>query len=205
MMLRLTDLAVSYHDQPALRPVSIDLPSRQLVALTGPSGSGKSSLLMAVAGAITHAGSITLDAAPVERTDVALVPQGNHLARVLTALENVAFPLAAAGVDEPLAVADAALRTVGLHESGNHLIEELSGGQQQRVAVARALAQGARLVLADECTSDLDGANREKVMAALRAEARRGAVVLFATNDLDAADECDAHLALDEGVVSQVR
>lgn len=204
-MLRLTDLTVSYDGTPALRPTSLELPTGLLAAVTGPSGSGKTSLLMAVAGRVDHGGSVTLDDKPVRRADVALIPQGNHLARVLTALENIALPLASARVADPLVVAEGALSTVGLAESGNHLVEELSGGQQQRVAVARALAQSARLVLADECTSDLDGANREKVLAALRAEARRGAVVLFATNDLDAADECDAHLALDEGVVTRLR
>ncbi|WP_141012789.1 ABC transporter ATP-binding protein [Nocardioides sambongensis] len=204
-MLRLTDLAVSHGGRAALAPLSLEVPSGRLVAVTGPSGSGKTSLLLAIAGRIPARGEVTLDGRPLRPSDVALVPQGNHLARVLTALENIALPLAATGGADPVGLADAALHTVGLGESGNHLVEELSGGQQQRVAVARALARSADVLLADDCTSDLDGANREKVLAALRAEARRGAHVLCATNDLDAADECDEHLALDEGVVSRVR
>ncbi len=93
-----------------------------------------------------------------------------------------------------------ALALVGLEESGNHLIEELSGGQQQRVALARAFAAQAVVLLADEPTSDLDAANRERVMVALRAEAERGAIVVMATHDPEAAAQTDGELHLDEGV-----
>lgn len=210
-MLELTDVSVRYDDQVALAPVSTRVPTGTLMAVTGPSGSGKTTLLHAIAGLASATGTVRLDGSDIvdRRTaleaGVVLVPQGNRLARVLTALENVALPLAATGASDAFAVSDGALHTVGLGESGNHLIDELSGGQQQRVAVARALARSGTVVLADECTSDLDGANREVVLAALRAEARRGCHVLFATNDLDAAEECDAHAALDEGVLSWVR
>ena len=78
-------------------------------------------------------------------------------------------------------------RCVGLEESGEPPVEELSGGQQQRVALARAFAARAGVLLADEPTSDLDAANRERIMAALRAEAARGAIVVMATHDPEAA------------------
>ena len=94
---------------------------------------------------------------------------------------------------------------MGLEESGGHLIEELSGGQQQRVALARAFAGRATVLLADEPTSDLDAANRERMIAALRDEAARGAIVLMSTHDPEAAAQCDAELALDEGAMSWAR
>ncbi len=133
-----------------------------------------------------------------------LVPQGNGLASSLTAAENVMVPLLGLGVPAADAArrTDAALELVGLPESGNHLIEELSGGQQQRVALARAFAAEAKVLLADESTSDLDAANRERMVAALRAEAHRGAVVVLATHDPEAAEQADGELHLDEGTAT---
>jgi putative ABC transport system ATP-binding protein len=94
---------------------------------------------------------------------------------------------------------------VGLGTAGSQLIEELSGGQQQRVAVARGLAQRGSAVLADEPTSELDAVNRARVVLLLRAEADRGAAVVLATHDPDAAAECDAELHLDAGEATWVR
>ena len=108
---------------------------------------------------------------------IALVPQGNGLAAVLTAYENIVVPLLDGGRvvrARRTARAREALEVVGLEEWAEHLVEELSGGQQQRVAVARALAARASVLLADEPTSDLDGRNREVVLTALRAAADRG-------------------------------
>jgi putative ABC transport system ATP-binding protein len=100
---------------------------------------------------------------------------------------------------------DAALGDVGLAESGDHLVEELSGGQQQRVAVARGLAVASPVLLADEPTSELDHANRAKVLELLRARADRGAVVVMATHDPEAAAVCDGEVQLDEGRLSRRR
>ena len=136
-----------------------------------------------------------------------MVPQGNGLAAVLTAYENIVVPLLDGGV--PSGDADSrareALDVVGLEEWAEHLVEELSGGQQQRVAVARALAAQASVLLADEPTSDLDGRNREVVLTALRAAADRGAVVVMATHDPEAAAAADGELALDSGEATWVR
>ena len=136
-----------------------------------------------------------------------LIPQDNALASVLTAAENVIVPLLAAGVDAEQATlrSDEALESVGLGAAGTQLIEELSGGQQQRVAVARGLAQQGTVVLADEPTSELDAVNRARVVLLLRAEADRGAAVVLATHDPDAAAECDAELHLDAGEATWVR
>jgi putative ABC transport system ATP-binding protein len=206
-----TDVTVSYGDLVALRDLSLTVRRGQLLSVTGPSGAGKSTLLWALAGALTPgSGEITLDGLPVGTREqaagrgVVIVPEGNGLASSLTATENVVVPMLATGVPAPDAYqrTRAALALVGLEESGNHLIEELSGGQQQRVALARAFAAEAVVLLADEPTSDLDAANRERMMDALRAEADRGAIVVMATHDPEAADQTDAELHLDEGVAT---
>jgi putative ABC transport system ATP-binding protein len=212
--LRAEGLRVEYGELVAVRDVDLVVHPGQLISVTGPSGAGKSSLLWALAGALDPAaGQVLLADEPVgdrERAagrGVVLVPQGNGLASSLTAAENVLVPLLSSGVpaDEAHRRTESALTLVGLEESGNHLIEELSGGQQQRVALARAFAAQATVLLADEPTSDLDAANRERAVAALRAEAIRGAIVVMATHDPEAAEQTDAELHLDEGVATWVR
>jgi putative ABC transport system ATP-binding protein len=212
--LRAEGVWVRYGDLVALRQLDLVVRPGQVLAVSGPSGAGKSTLLWALGGALTPTdGSVHLDGTRVESREqaaaagVAVVPQGNGLASSLTAAENVLVPLLAAGVGatEARRRTDEALATVGLEESGNHLVEELSGGQQQRAALARALASRADVILADEPTSDLDAANRERALTALRAESERGAVVVMATHDPEAAEQTDGELRLDEGVASWVR
>ena len=198
----------------ALSDVSMVVSPGRLLAVTGPSGAGKSTLLWVISGAlrpdegdVTLAGDPIVDRESAAASGVALVPQGNGLAASLTAAENVLVPLLAGGIppDEAARRVDQALTTVGLEESGNHLIEELSGGQQQRVALARTFASRARLLVADEPTSDLDAANRERMVSALRDEARRGAIVVMATHDPEAAEQADGEVHLDQGVAAWVR
>ena len=138
---------------------------------------------------------------------IEVIPQGSALAVLLSAQENVTLPLLARGVRSEQASrrAQSALESVGLHESGSHLAEELSGGQQQRVAVARGLALRGNVLLADEPTSELDHDNRERILALLRAEARRGAIVIMATHDPEAAEEADGEIRLDDGQLETVR
>ena len=211
------DLQVAYGQQVALDlgPLG-DLVVRpgQLLAVTGPSGAGKSTLLWALAGALRPTrGRVTLDGTEITdreqaaKLEVSIVPQGNGLASSLTAAENVVVPLLSVGVPPAEAErrTEEALALVGLEETGNHLIEELSGGQQQRVALARAFAAQAKVLLADEPTSDLDATNRERIVTALRAEAWRGAIVVMATHDPQAAEQTDGELHLDEGAGTWVR
>ncbi len=207
-------VTVRYGSVVAVDEADLVVPPGTFLALTGPSGAGKSSLLWAMAGAVRPAaGTVTASDAPVVdrragvAAGIALIPQGNGLAGVLTARENIAFPLLAIGTRSADVAerVDAALGDVGLAESGDHLVEELSGGQQQRVAVARGLAVRAPVLLADEPTSELDHANRGRVLELLRAEADRGAVVVMATHDPEAAAVCDGEVRLDEGRLTRRR
>jgi putative ABC transport system ATP-binding protein len=212
--VRATGLRVEYGPVVALHGIDLCVEPGRMVAVTGPSGAGKSSLLWALAGALEPtAGTVSLDGTRVTgrrqaaSLGVAIIPQGNALSSALTAHENVVVPLLAAGVpaSEAGQRSTAALAAVGLEDSGRHLVEELSGGQQQRAAIARTLAAGASVLLADEPTSDLDSANRQRVIDALRREAADGAVVVMSTHDPEAAAQADAELALDEGRMTWVR
>jgi putative ABC transport system ATP-binding protein len=212
--LELETVEVRYGGLVAIATLSLTVPAGRMLAVTGPSGAGKSSLLWLMAGALEpDRGSVRVDGSPVgdrpaaAARGIVVVPQGNGLAAVLTAHENIVVPLLDGGVpsDEADARAREALEVVGLEEWADHLVEELSGGQQQRVAVARALAARASVLLADEPTSDLDGRNREVVLTALRAAADRGAVVVLATHDPEAAAAADGELALDSGDATWVR
>jgi putative ABC transport system ATP-binding protein len=203
------DVHVDYDGHEVLAGVDLRAAPGRMVAVTGPSGAGKTTLLWVLAGLVTPVrGRVEVAGEPVHDRDqtsaagVVLVPQDNALASVLTATENVLVPLLAVGVnpEEARERTEAALEAVGLGGAGNQLIEELS-----RVAVARGLAQRGGAVLADEPTSELDAVNRARVVLLLRAEADRGAAVVLATHDPEAAAECDAELHLDAGVATWVR
>ena len=194
-----------------LDDVSLSVTPGSMLAVTGPSGSGKTTLLGVLAGLVPPtSGHVTCDGGPVgtptegPRRGTALVLQGNGLVPVLTAEENVAVAVRAIGVParETLARATAALERVGVADVAERLVAELSGGQAQRVAVARALAVRPDLLLADEPTSELDEANRDLIVAELRAECARGAAVVLATHDPEVAALCDAELHLVDGATS---
>jgi putative ABC transport system ATP-binding protein len=207
-------LSVAYGDLVAVRPLDLRLSPGCFLAVTGPSGAGKSSLLWALAAALAPGtGTVRLGQDPLTGRDhaaglgITLIPQGNGLAATLSAEENILAPLLTRGVRpaEARRRTRDALDLVGLGESGRHLVDELSGGQQQRVALARAFAQQPAVILADESTSDLDAGNRERTISALRGRAHRGAIVVLATHDPEAAEEADAELALDEGAATWTR
>ena len=213
-MIDVSQVTVTYGETTAVADVSFRVPPGFVLAVSGPSGAGKSSLLWAIAGAVPLTtgqvevdGLLITDRPSAAAHGVVLIPQGNGLARVLTARENLSIPLLAER--KPVAELDRAveeaLTQVGLEESGDHLVEELSGGEQQRVAVARGIAQQGRVILADESTSELDSTNRERVLELLRAEADRGAAVVIATHDPNVADSADGHALMDEGRLSWVR
>ncbi len=207
-------LVVAHDGRAVLDGVELVVAPGQVLAVTGPSGAGKTTLLWVLGGLqVPTSGTVRVGGRELADRDasaaagVVVVPQGNALATVLTAGENVVVPLLAAGVrpDEARARATAALDAVGLGAAGGQLVEELSGGQQQRVAVARGLAQRGGVVLADEPTSELDAVNRARVVELLQAEAARGAAVVLATHDPEAAAVCDGELRLDGGRPTWVR
>ncbi|GEP35132.1 ABC transporter ATP-binding protein [Nocardioides szechwanensis] len=216
--LRAAGLGVAYGETVAVRPLDLHVDSGRMLSVTGPSGAGKSSLLWALAcafrpaaasvtGTVRVDGSVLKDRDAAARAGVVLVPQRNGLSGTLSAEESILVPLLALGVParEALRRVDESLTRVGLADSSRHLVDQLSGGQQQRVALARAFALRPAVLLADESTSDLDAGNRELMMAALREEADRGAAVVLATHDPEAAARTDATLALDEGESTGVR
>lgn len=195
-------------DRPLLDDVTLTFPAGLVTALSGPSGSGKTTLLSIAGGLLEPtSGAATYDGTPTwrgtgdPRPEMAFVLQVYGLVPILSARENVAVALRARGVAprEADERATEALARFHIGDLGDRQVEELSGGQMQRVALARGLAVGARVLLADEPTSELDEANRGLVMAELRREAERGAVVVVATHDQAVVDACDRHVALDEG------
>ncbi|MEU4424044.1 ATP-binding cassette domain-containing protein [Actinoplanes sp. NPDC024001] len=200
--------------EPVLRGITVTARPGELLAVTGTSGAGKTTLLSAMAGMLPpRAGTVAVDGAEVGDRDravaqgVVLIPQDNGLAAILTAAENIAVAVIATGgspADARRRTAEA-LDALGLSGQANQLIDELSGGQQQRTAIARGIALHGTVVLADEVTSELDAANRQRVLELLRAEAARGAAVVLATHDPEAAAVCDRELHLADGAAVWAR
>ena len=195
---------------PLLDDVSVEAVPGRILAVTGSSGSGKTTLLSVLGGLLRPtSGEVSYGGEPVgtrhgePRRGTACVLQTYGLVPSLTAEENVAVALRATGASpqEALRRSVASLDRFGVADLAERLISELSGGQLQRVAVARALAVEPEVLLADEPTSELDEANRDLVVAELRREADRGAVVVVATHDPEVADLCDHELHLVEGRV----
>ncbi len=203
-----------------LKGVDLDVSRGQIVGLIGPSGSGKSSLLHA-AGLLEQptGGSITIDGVDYAKANdavrsharlsmIGFVYQFHHLLPELSALENVALPQRIAGVKRPAAEARAReiLTQLGLAERLQHQPAQLSGGEQQRVAVARALTNRPRLLLADEPTGNLDPETSVAVFAALRDLAHAtGVAALIATHNLELARHMDRVFALRDGKLVEGR
>jgi putative ABC transport system ATP-binding protein len=190
----------------ALRGVSLELEPGAFVALVGPSGSGKTSLLHCLGGLIAPtSGEVRWNGRKLgtRGADFAYVFQGGNLMPTFTAIENIAFAALVAGrrgAVDPHAV----LAGVGLDAKAAALPDELSGGEQQRVAVARALAQGARVLLADEPTGQLDTSTATQVLDLIdqvRAE-QTDMIVVFATHDADVARRASRSLAIVDGRVA---
>jgi lipoprotein-releasing system ATP-binding protein len=200
-----------------LKGVSMSLERGELVALVGPSGAGKSTLLH-VAGLLEppDGGDIHLDGVPcgglgdgertrLRRETLGFVYQFHHLLPEFSALENVMLPCLIAGQASAQARLRAAelLALLGLEARGDHRPGLLSGGEQQRVAMARALANRPRVLLADEPTGNLDHDTAMRVFARLADVVREtGVAALVATHNMELAAKMDRVLALEDGVIT---
>ena len=200
-----------------LKGVDLDIRSGEIVALLGPSGSGKSTLLQAVGlleggfeGSIKLAGEETAQMAAsghtrVRRELLGFVYQFHHLLPDFNALENVVMPQLIFGTSQSEAEdrASALLTNMGLGSRLEHKPSKLSGGEQQRVAVARALANAPKLVLADEPTGNLDEATADIVLDELMTMVRQeGSAALIATHNERLAAKMDRVVRLHDGILS---
>ena len=195
-----------------LRGISLSIEAGETVGVLGPSGAGKTSLLMIMAGLESlTGGSISLaendittmgeDAlAALRRDQVGIVFQAFRLIPSMTALQNVAVPMELAGRRDADKMAATALEAVGLGHRKTHLPDQMSGGEQQRVAIARAIATRPRILLADEPTGNLDSGTSEKVIATLfEATKSAGAALVLVTHDADLAERCERVLTIEDG------
>lgn len=184
---------------PAVRGVSLEIEAGSFLALVGPSGSGKTTLLNLIGALDTPtsgniwignqatAGLAPKDLADFRNTHLGFIFQSFNLIPVLTAAENVAFPLQLQGMSDANELRNRVqemLEEVGIGELGDRRPSELSGGQQQRVAIARALVKQPTLVLADEPTANLDSQTSEEIMAIMeRMNRQHGTTFVFSTHD----------------------
>jgi putative ABC transport system ATP-binding protein len=199
-----------------LRGISLRIGRGETVGLVGPSGSGKSSLLMLMGGLERATGGSVLalgqdltamnedQLARFRRGNMGVVFQSFHLIPTMTALENVATPLELAGREDAFARAEEALAAVGLAARKDHYPTQLSGGEQQRVALARASAPEPALLLADEPTGNLDAANGRAIMDLLfDLRDRTGATLVLVTHSPELAARCDRVIRLHDGQIAE--
>lgn len=197
-----------------LRGITLDVTQGETLGLVGPSGSGKSSLLMlmgglerATDGAVMAMGhdltTLGEDAlARFRRQHMGVVFQSFHLIPTMTALENVATPLELAGRTDAFERAAAELEAVGLGAREDHYPAQLSGGEQQRVALARAAAPRPALLLADEPTGNLDQATGEAIMDLLFGlREKHGCTLILVTHAPELAARCDRVVRLADGQI----
>ena len=222
-MYQLTDVTKSYtkskHTVTALKGVTLTIPSGQMVAIQGPTGGGKSTLLQML-GALDRPtsgqvmlGDSTLSKlgdtklAHIRAKEIGFVFQGFNLIPTLSARENVETALAPLGLSnaERTSRASAALESVGLGERMLHLPAELSGGQQQRVAIARAIVKDPEVLLADEPTGSLDEETRDEIMELLEGIWREKQLTLIiVTHDSAVAKRAERRLHIKGGTVKEL-
>lgn len=197
-----------------LRGIDLDIARGEVVALLGPSGSGKSSLMAVLSGLERASGGSVMVAgadfaglsedslAAARRGRIGIVLQAFHLLPTMTAAENVATPMELAAMADAAPRAIAELEAVGLGHRTGHYPTQLSGGEQQRVAIARATAPRPELIFADEPTGNLDAATGAEIIDLLFARrAETGATLLIITHDASLAARCERVLTMADGMI----
>ncbi|MEL6913745.1 MAG: ATP-binding cassette domain-containing protein [Pseudomonadota bacterium] len=219
-VLSLTDVSLSLKGNAGmvdiLHGITLDVSRGETLALVGPSGSGKSSLLMVMGGLERATGgqikALGQDLSPMNedalarfrREHMGVVFQSFHLIPTMTALENVAVPLELSGATDAFERAEAELAAVGLGHRMGHFPAQMSGGEQQRVALARAAAPRPEILLADEPTGNLDGTNGAAITDLLFGlQERHGATLVLVTHSPDLAEKCSRVVQLRDGRIEE--
>jgi putative ABC transport system ATP-binding protein len=201
-------------DLTILNDVSFDIENGEFVAITGASGSGKSTMLGLIAGLdAPSSGSILIDGNDVTKMNeddlaslrsktIGFVFQSFHLIPSLTALENVMIPMEIAGIADARQRAERLLNDVDLANRGHHYPTELSGGEQQRVAIARAFANEPKILLADEPTGNLDSRNGEHIFELMtNLHKEKNVTLMLVTHDQGLAGRAQRRIVLRDGMV----
>ena len=215
-LIKTTDLCLSFLTASGklqiLNSVNFSLYEKETVALVGPSGSGKSSLLMLLGGLEeSNSGSINIfgsditkmsedQLANLRKKTMGIVFQSFHLIPTITALDNVCIPLELVGYSEVKNRAIEILSEVGLDKRLNHFPSQLSGGEQQRVAIARALAIKPKIILADEPTGNLDQKTGIKIIDLLfNLNKKNKSSLIIVTHSVELANKCQRQVKLVNG------
>ena len=218
-LIRFADVSKVYHlesgDFVALKNISLDIAENEFVAIMGPSGSGKSTLMNQLGildipttgdlliGGRNVAGMTTLERTHMRRDSIGYIFQKFYLIPLLTAYENVEYPLILKYKRrDTTGRAAAVLRSVGFDEDlGSHTPNQLSGGQQQRVAIARAMVNDPRILLCDEPTGNLDRRTGLAIMDIVAGLHREGKTVILVTHDPKIAEYATRTIQLEDGRV----
>ena len=213
-MISLRDVVLNYHinqqEISILNGVNIDIPAHKTVSVVGPSGAGKTSLLMLLAGVErAAAGEITIASEAISHYDedqmatfrshhIGIVFQNFHLIPTMTALQNVRLAMQLTdAVEDDLSAAEAILKAVDLGHRMHHYPSQLSGGEQQRVGMARAFVTKPTVLLADEPTGNLDQANSDIMIDLLLAlNQQHKTTLVMVTHDSKLASQTDLQLEL---------
>lgn len=216
--LQLENITYRYKnsDKDVLKDISLEFTRGKVFAIIGPSGSGKSTLLSILAGLDQPtSGQVLLDGQDLALTDlnkyrrmqISMIFQAFHLFPFLTALENICYPMEQNGLSPKEAKESARKLLSGVQlqsDHGKRYPSNLSGGEQQRVAIARALSSGAKFLLADEPTGNLDEENTERISNILRTLAHKeNYCVIIVTHDMDIASKADEVYRLRDGKIME--
>ena len=219
-IIEVRHVSYRYKDSDAFIVKDIDycFESGKLYAIIGPSGSGKSTFLSLLAGLdLPSEGEISFQGCSLKemnldqyrRENISMIFQAFHLFPLLTVIENVCYPMDLNGTPPEKAKerAKQCLERVGISsDKFKRFPSRLSGGEQQRVAIARSLASGAPVILADEPTGNLDGTNTEKIMDVLTCLVREnGHCIIVVTHDMEVARKADVVLQMKDGVLTEAR